>query len=125
MFVEDTSGPYIVTHEQDASEHIEMKRYLPVDIALQRYGICLYMPFEIPPPDGLPMKTSTNVTTCKESNAVADACYDYFMEGVRWSQLYDDLLAQIADEVFHTMFHNRVALAGLPGPTGDQSNQAG
>jgi hypothetical protein len=109
MFVEDTSGPYL----QDYDENNNPVRYLPVDIALNAYGICLDEPFKIPPPHGQVVQVSHNVTRWEESHEVADACYEYFMEDLRLSQPYAELLEQIADEVFHTMFHNRVALAGL------------
>jgi hypothetical protein len=109
MFVDGTSGPYVQGYDEDGGP----VRYLPVEIALQNYGFSLDEPFKVPPPHGQTVQLSPNVTGWEESHEVADACYEYFMEGVRLSQPYDELLGQIADEVFHTMFHNRVALAGL------------
>jgi hypothetical protein len=114
MFVDDTSGPYVMVHVRDDEDRIQMERYLPVDIALRAYGISTDS-FKVPPPDGVSVRVKPNLTVWRESNKVADACYDYFMEGLRLSQPYEDLLMQIADEVFHIVFLNRAAMAGLNG----------
>ncbi|MCW3838878.1 HNH endonuclease [Micromonospora yasonensis] len=113
IFIEDTSGPYVVVDEVLDAGKFERHRYLPVDIALQAYGFRKHKPFEVPPPDGEMVRVRDNISQWEESSVVADACYDYFMQELRLSQEYDDLQSQIADEVFHTMFFNRVALAGL------------
>ncbi|MEU4664190.1 HNH endonuclease signature motif containing protein [Micromonospora chalcea] len=113
IFIEDTSGPYVISDEVVEDGSFTHKRYLPVDLALRAYGISNHEPFAVPPPDGEMVRVKENVREWVESGVVADACYDYFMEDLRLSQVYDDLQAQIADEVFHTMFFNRVALGGL------------
>jgi hypothetical protein len=46
---------------------------------------------------------------------VGNACYDYFTEKLRLSDVYERLLDQIADEVFHITFLNRATLAQLNG----------
>lgn len=110
MFIDDTNGPYITIYDPEAG--FEPKRYLPVDLSLQGYGI-EHTPFEIPPPDGEVVRVARNITTWNESAKVADACYDYFMENLRLSQPYEGLLSQIAEEVFHVVFANRTTMAGL------------
>ncbi|CAM5676744.1 hypothetical protein SGLAM104S_08478 [Streptomyces glaucescens] len=41
---------------------------------------------------------------------VVNACYDYLLN-LRWTQVYEDLMSRITDEVFYVMFLNRRALA--------------
>ncbi|MCN0153394.1 HNH endonuclease [Salinispora arenicola] len=113
IFIEDTSGPYVIEDVLLDDGKLERRRYLPVDLALRAYGISNDRPFEIPPYSGEMVKVGDNIRKWVESDDVENACYDYFINEVRLSQDYDDLQAQIADEVFHTMFFNRVALAGI------------
>ena len=80
--------------------------------ALEAYGISSDG-FEIPPPDGEMVEVRPRLMEWRESNTVADACYEYFTEDLMWSQEYEDLLDRLADEVFHISFLNRRALAGL------------
>ncbi|WP_304454341.1 HNH endonuclease [Nocardiopsis sp. YSL2] len=110
IFLNDTDGPYVTIHNPD--ESFQPKRYLPVDLALQGYGI-KHTPFEIPPPDGKVVRATRNVTKWQESAKVANACYDYFVEDLRDSQAYEDLLSRMADEVFHVVFRDRVTMRGL------------
>jgi hypothetical protein len=53
-----------------------------------------------------------NVIRWEESAQVADACYDNTL-GLQLSADYDRLLAQMADEVLHTIFPNRVLLSRI------------
>ena len=110
MFYEDTSGPYIEVMEGDNYKSI--KRRLPVDVCLRAYGIA-NEPFEIPPSDGTSVKVERNIAVRQESSRVADACHAYFIEDLRCTQAYENLLTQIGAEVFHVMFTNRAAMAGL------------
>lgn len=114
MFCRDTDGPYVTADVRDDSDRIRVERYLQVDLGLRVYGISSDH-FRIPPPDGNHVRVKPNLTVWQESNKVADACYDYFVQNLRPSQHYGDLLRQLADEVFHIMFLNRGAMAGLNG----------
>ncbi len=114
MFTRDTSGPYVTLEQVSESGKIEVQRRLPVDIAMQGYGISGEA-FEVPPPHGdiVPApEIGPNATRWKDSTLVADACYEYFLD-LRLTQDYETLLTKISDEVFHLTFQNRVLLAGL------------
>lgn len=108
MFLDDTDGPYVIIYESCT----ERRRYLPVDLALRSYGFSTDA-FAVPPPDGEYVKNDSGVLEWHESVKVADACYDYFTEGLMWSEEYEELLGQIADEVFHILFLNRGTMMGL------------
>ncbi|MFF5084562.1 HNH endonuclease [Actinoplanes sp. NPDC000266] len=110
MFLDDTNGPYISIYEQ-TEVGLNLRRYLPVDIALRAYGVNDEEPFLIPEPV---MKESRegNITSLTETNDAADACYEYTCD-LQMTEVYDQLLAQISDEVFHTIFPNRILLGRL------------
>ncbi|MCY9783039.1 HNH endonuclease [Nocardiopsis sp. EMB25] len=110
LFLSDTDGPYVTIY--DPKNGFQPKKYLPIDLALQGYGI-EHTPFEIPPPDGKVVRVAQNMTTWQESEEVANACYDYFVEDLRDSYAYEDLLSRMADEVFHVVFRDRVTMRGL------------
>ena len=93
LFSSDCSGPRLVTLEGAMSP----KRVLPVDAALATYGI-----------DDDAFYPDESLTGVDRENAY----YDYFLD-LRLSQPYEDLLRQLADEVFYLMFQNRAALLGL------------
>lgn len=112
FFYEETDGPYAVDHIFQTDKGVEVVRNLPVDLALLAYGFD-HKPFSIPPPDGEVVRTSPNTTMWKESDKVANLCYDYFTEELQWSAPYDELLHRIGEEVFHIVFMNRAAMAGL------------
>ncbi len=113
-FIEDISGPYAIVYDISDTGASTVKRHLPVSLALVAYGLASEGDaFEVPPPHGEIVQIRENVQTWKESNVVADACYDYFMNDLQLSEAYEKLLNRIADEVFHVMFLNRAALAGL------------
>ncbi|MCG3754773.1 HNH endonuclease [Amycolatopsis sp. Poz14] len=111
-FINDTSGPYVVEYMQSESGSIYTKRFLPVDLCMTAYGFDSE-PFEVPPPDGDMVEIRPKVSEWRESSKVADACYEYMLNDLRLSQIYHDLLARIADEVFHVVFINRVLMARL------------
>ena len=110
IFLNDTNGPYVKIYKPE--ESFQPKRYLPVDLALQAYGI-EHTLFEVPPPDGEVVRISQNMTTWQEFPRAANACYDYFLEDLSPSQVYDDLLSRMADEVFHVVFRDRVTMRDL------------
>ncbi|WP_165977118.1 HNH endonuclease [Nonomuraea diastatica] len=122
MFSEDTSGPYVVRQYLEEPFKVHTKRYLPMDLAMRAYGID-WEPFKVPPPDGEEVEVRPRLWAWRESNKVANACYEYFWETAFLSQAYDDLLSCMADEVFHVVFHNRVLLAGLNSFVADQVAQ--
>jgi 5-methylcytosine-specific restriction endonuclease McrA len=116
MFSADTDGPYVGLRKISEGPEITYRRYLPVDLALVTYGLAtLEDAFEVPPPDGKWEKVKPNINKWQESSVVADACYDYFIEDLQLSAVYEELLDRIADEVFHLVFMNREVLAGLNG----------
>jgi hypothetical protein len=110
MFLEDTQGRYIRVYEHDGGT-VEARRYLPVDIAMRAYGIGSGDMFAVPEPHGRQVREG-NVTRWEESGQVADACYGYTLD-LQWTAAYDCLLAQMADEVFHTIFPNRMLLSRI------------
>lgn len=114
MFYDDTGGPYFTGHKKGRGGQIEVVRYLSVDVRLRTYGFSTDA-FEIPLPDDkhTPVRIKPNLTVFKESTVVEDACYDYFVNDLRLSSEYDELLTQISDEVFHIIFMNREAMADL------------
>lgn len=110
MFAEDTQGPYVEVYEPE--EHpAEIRRYLPVDIAMRAYGVGDGEMFEVPERDGTTVREG-NVSRWVESSKVADACFDYTFD-LQMTEAYDRLLEQITDEVFHTVFPNRALLSRL------------
>ncbi|QFU89513.1 HNH endonuclease [Amycolatopsis sp. YIM 10] len=111
-FIEDTSGPYVLEYKRIENDSYETKRYLPVDLCMIAYGFDLE-PFDIPPPDGEMVEIGSNVFEWQESTKVADLCYDYMLNDLGPSQAYAELLGQIADEVFHVVFINRILMAQL------------
>ena len=78
---------------------------------MRGYGIGSGEMFDIPERHGREVREG-NIVRWEESSRVADACYAYTCD-LQWTADYDDLLAQIADEVFHTIFPNRVLLSRL------------
>ncbi|MGP3990710.1 HNH endonuclease [Streptomyces sp. 3N207] len=93
------------------ADPIHPKWTIPVEAALTIYGLQKEVSFEIPRIPQVHEKRG-NITHVTDAPGVADACYDHF-QGLRWSQLYEDLLHRIADEVFFVMFTNRVTLQNL------------
>jgi hypothetical protein len=114
MFLEDTGGRYITAYVHDGSNIAgSPRRYLPVDVAMRSYEIGSGEMFTIPPPDGRWVREGNrHINRWEESSKVADACYEYTRD-LQLSADYDLLLTQIADEVFHTIFPNRVLLSRL------------
>jgi hypothetical protein len=111
-FIEDTSGPYVVEYTQSESGSYGTQRYLPVDLCMIAYGFDL-KPFDVPPPDGEMAEIRPKLSEWRESTKVADLCYDYMLNDLGPSQVYEELLGRIADEVFHVVFINRVLMARL------------
>ena len=109
MFLRETEGPYVDRWDE---LHTERLRILSVDACLARYGLA-DTTFAIPSPPRQMVQISKNVTSWEESDLVADACYDYFINDVALSAAYDELLGRIADEVFFTVFNNRQLLMAL------------
>jgi len=110
MFLEDTQGRYTEVYEH-GSGTIRTRRYLPVDVAMRSYGFGSDEMFTIPERHGREVREA-NVIRWVESSQVADACYAYTLD-LQLTDDYDRLLAQMADEVFHTIFPNRVLLSRL------------
>jgi hypothetical protein len=110
MFLQDTQGRYVEVYEH-GSGRIQTVRYLPVDVAMRSYGIGSGEMFTIPERHGTEIREG-NVVRWEESSQVADACYAYTLD-LQLTNDYDRLLTQIADEVFHTIFPNRVLLSRL------------
>lgn len=111
MFLEDTGGPYVTTYVQTEAG-VESVRRLPVDCAMEAYGISSDG-LDLPPPDGEVVEVRPRMKEWRESSAVANLCCDYFTEELMLSQEYEDLLDRLAGEVFQIFFLNRRALAGL------------
>lgn len=113
MFYDETEGPYAeMVVPGDEPGQRRPVRYMSVSVALRHYGL-EDDPFEVPPRDGEIVRIGHNVSTWRESHKVADACFEYFTEDLMWSQPYEELLDQLADEVFHAVFTNRALLYGL------------
>lgn len=112
LFYDDTGGPYVLSHIVESGHPIEIVRNLPVDLALIAYGFD-HVPFDVPPPDGDYIEIRPNVREWVESSNVADLCHQYFIENLRLSAAYDQLLHRIGEEVFHIVFMNRAAMAGM------------
>lgn len=108
MFLEDTQGRYIHAYDH-ASGSTKTRRYLPVNIAMRAYGIG--SGFMVPESYGREVRED-NVIRWDESGQAADSCYDYTLD-LQYTTDYDCLLAQMADEVFHTIFPNRVLLSRI------------
>jgi 5-methylcytosine-specific restriction endonuclease McrA len=111
MFINDTSGPYVESDELRSDGTIQVRRYLPVDVAMSSYRIGNGEMFRVPDRDATEVRDDNKVKWV-ESTKVADACYDYFLE-LKLTEDYDRLLVQIGEEVFHTIFPNRRLLARL------------
>jgi hypothetical protein len=110
LFLEDAQGRYIRIYEHDGGT-FRTRRYLPVDVAMRAYGIGSGEMFAVPEPHGRDVREG-NVTRWEESEQVADACHEYTLD-LQWTADYDYLLSQMADEVFHTIFPNRVLLSRI------------
>jgi hypothetical protein len=108
LFLRDTEGPYIQVFEETDGVPARMNRYLPVDVAMHAYGIDHGEMFRVPEPDETEVRKG-NTVTWAESERVANACYDYTLD-LQWTEPYDLLLTHLSDEVFHTIFPNRVLL---------------
>lgn len=108
MLEGENSGDYKVPFGDDP---VHPKWTLPLEAALVTYGITDEIDFEIPK---FPLieEERDGITYVRDAPEVADACYEYFT-GMQLTQVYDDLLHRIADEVFFVMFTNRVALQNL------------
>lgn len=102
LFSADCTGPRLITIER----HWRDRRHLlPVDYALELYG--LQEPADAHVPDERLLQD--------DPAAASDAAYDYFTEDLQLSAPYEQLLHQLADEVFYVMFNNRTALEALNG----------
>ncbi|MBF6399455.1 HNH endonuclease [Nocardia cyriacigeorgica] len=113
MFYDETSGPYVrVDIVGDEPGELCSYRYLSVTMALQHYEI-EHDVFVVPSPDGEVVRVGGNLSEWQESDKVANSCYEYFSGDLMWSEPYQQLLDQLADEVFHTVFANRALLYGL------------
>jgi hypothetical protein len=110
IFLNDCDGPYMKFYEPEID--YAPRRILPVDAAMMRYGFA-DDPFRIRPSDGEWVEIRPRVKKWQESDKVANACYEYFTEEVMWSESYERLTLQIAEEVFHVIFNDRATLAGL------------
>jgi hypothetical protein len=111
VLMNDTDGPTRVPFGPD---YLRPKWILPVDAAMLKYGIINEPLFFIPEefdrteaPDGEDEPPHTN-----DPHHVVNACYNYLLD-LRWTQVYEDLMSRITDEVFYVMFLNRRALANL------------
>ncbi|MEU3469808.1 HNH endonuclease signature motif containing protein [Streptomyces sp. NPDC006687] len=87
---------------------------LPADAAMMNYGIIREPLFLIPddPMPGGQTGGDGDPSGSEDPHYVANACYDYLVH-LRLTQVYEDLMSRIADEVFYVMFLNRQALANL------------
>ncbi|NDK25610.1 HNH endonuclease [Streptomyces sp. TR1341] len=107
----DTDGP---TRMPFGPDPIYPDWILPVDAAMLQYGIIdeplFFIPDE-PAPEGSPGSEGSS-SEPKDPYHVVNACYDYLLN-LRWTQVYEDLMSRITDEVFYVMFLNRRALANL------------
>lgn len=114
MFCDETGGPYVPKIEiKDDGTHRSF-RHLSVTEALLYYGI-EHEVFEVPPPDGEDVQVSNNVWEWRESHKVANICDEYFSYKIMLSGEYENLLDQIAEEVFHVIFVDRAVLLNLNG----------
>lgn len=84
---------------------------LPLEAAFVIYELQEEVGFEIPKIPPIEKKNG-NLTVVEDAPELLDACYEYFQD-MRWTQIYEDLMQRISDEVFYVMFTNRVALQGL------------
>ncbi|MFD5254045.1 HNH endonuclease [Streptomyces bobili] len=83
----------------------------PIEVAMMIYGMQDVPPFE-PPDNPFVERRDGNVTYVEDAPELTDAYYER-VQSLRLTQIYDDLLRRIADEVFFVMFTNRVALQHL------------
>ena len=111
ILMDDTDGPTRVPFGPDP---LRPQWILPADAAMMSYGIIREPLFLIPEDSALsrPSREGNNSSGSEDPHYVANACYDYLVD-LRWSQVYEDLMSRIADEVFFVMFLNRRALANL------------
>lgn len=111
ILMNDTDGPTRVPFGPD---RLHPKWILPVDAAMLQYGITNEPLFLIPdePGAGEASVSDRDPSGLDDPYFVANACYDYLSD-LRWTQVYEDLMVRIADEVFYVMFLNRRALANL------------
>lgn len=110
MFLQDAQGRYVRIDEVDGWTS-RSRRYPPVDIAMRAYGIGSGEMFAVPEPHGREVREG-NIIRWAESNQVADSCIGYTLD-LRLASDYDHLLSHRADEVFHTIFPNRVLLSRI------------
>jgi hypothetical protein len=111
ILMNDTDGPTRVPFDPD---RLRPKWILPVDAAMLKYGIINEPLFLIPDESG-PGGASASKGDSSDFNDphyVANACHHYLLD-LRWTQVYEDLMSRIADEIFYVMFLNRRALANL------------
>ncbi|MET4661215.1 hypothetical protein ABID80_004946 [Streptomyces sp. PvP037] len=111
ILMNDTDGPTRVPFGPD---HLHPKWILPVDVAMLKYGI-IDEPLFLIPDEPDPSETSASEddpSHFRDPHYVVNACYHYLLD-LRWTQVYEDLMSRITDEVFYVMFLNRRALANL------------
>ncbi|GHH80337.1 hypothetical protein GCM10018781_60340 [Kitasatospora indigofera] len=108
FFSEDTTGP---TCAPWGSDPVHPKWILPVDLALQLYGLSDEPEFFIPEDRNI-VQGEDGIYRQVTPPWVENACYERY-QYLRLTQVYEDLLARIAEEVFFVMFLNRRALEGL------------
>ncbi|MDT0572301.1 HNH endonuclease signature motif containing protein [Streptomyces sp. DSM 3412] len=111
ILMNDTDGP---TRVPFGSDPIYPDWILPVDAAMLQYGI-IDEPLFFIPDEPVPEEVTDSGGDSSESKDpyhVVNACYDYLLN-LRWTQVYEDLMSRITDEVFYVMFLNRRALANL------------
>ncbi|MYS86838.1 HNH endonuclease [Embleya scabrispora] len=99
-FYNDLNGPTLTVKDP---RKYPPEWILPVDLALISYGIS----------DKVFMGPSKPYPADAAEHYEADAYYDYFVQNLLPSAIYDNLLNTIADEVFFIVFMNRSALAAL------------
>lgn len=114
MFYSEIDGPYLPKMEILNDREYRNIRYLSVTDALLYHRID-HEVFEVPPPDGESVQVSKNIWEWHESNKVADACFDYFTSDLMLGPEYEELLNQIAEEVFHIVFVDRAIQYRLNG----------
>ncbi|MFE2991148.1 HNH endonuclease [Streptomyces sp. NPDC059262] len=110
IFMDDSHGPSRVPYGPDP---VHPQWILPADLAMMNYGIIDEPLFFIPddPSGGVPVNHPEGDGNT-DPYFVQNACYHY-LERLPLLQVYEDLMARIADEVFFVMFTNRRALASL------------
>ncbi|MDV9172854.1 HNH endonuclease signature motif containing protein [Streptomyces sp. W16] len=109
MLEDDNSGKYKVAFGGDP---VHPKWTLPLEEALVTYGIQDEVLWEIPEIAPVEKTQDNGVIYTTDAPELRNACYEYFQE-MQMTQVYNDLLHKISDEVFFVMFTNRVALQNL------------